>query len=168
MTAPATKILALDFDNVINDNAHILATTKEFPGVQRFSLELGRAMIDPVRCARIQRICDTTGAAILLVTGWRRWTEWENLAGLLKDHGITAKVVGAVGGIKMSGDLRAMAMREWLEEHPEVTRYVIIDDDESRLWGYGRNNPWKDVMVIPKDGIEEEHIPQAIEILNRE
>jgi len=168
MTDPVTKVLMLDFDNVLNDNAHILATAKEFPGIQTYNPDMGRAMLDPVRCARIQRVCDATGAAILLVTGWRKWAKWEDLAVLLEGRGITAKVVGAVGGVKMWDDLRASAAREWLDAHPEVTRYVVIDDDEYRLWGRGKNHPWKDVMVMPKDGIEDEHVTQAIEILNQE
>lgn len=80
MTDPVTKVLMLDFDNVLNDNAHILATAKEFPGIQTYNPDMGRAMLDPVRCARIQRVCDATGAAILLVTGWRKWAKWEDLA----------------------------------------------------------------------------------------
>jgi len=171
MNAPVnriTKLVLLDFDNVINDEAHIKATSKAFPGVRTFSLDIGRAMIDPVRCARIQRICDATGAGIILVTGWRQWTGWENLAGLLRDHGITAPVVGAVGGVKMSGDLRAMASREYLDDHPEITRYVVIDDGTHYWRDYmGDRNPWKPFLVAPKDGIEDEHVAQAIAILNR-
>lgn len=171
MTTPITKIIGLDFDNVINDNAHLAETAKAYPGVRTFSMELGRAMLDPVRCARVQRICDATGAGILFVTGWRRWTGEEGLTELIRGHGITAPVVGVVGGVKFSGDLRASATREWLNEHPEVTRYVILDDDEYNYWrDYpGRKTPpWGPVLVAPKDGLEDEHVERAISILNRE
>lgn len=167
MTDPVTKLLLLDFDNVLNDNAFITAVTARFPGQRSFNMEIGRAMLDPVRCARVQRICDATGASILLITGWRRQTEWGNLAELLRDSGITTTVVGAIAGVRMSGETRATAAREWLNQHPEVTRYVIIDDDTFH-WGFERKNPWKDVMVAPTDGIEDEHVEQAIAILNRE
>lgn len=167
MTDPVTKLVLLDFDNVINDEAYLRAASLAFPGVRTFNMEIGRAMIDPVRVARIQRICDATGAGILLVTGWRRQTEWENLAKLLRDHNLTAPVVGAVGGVKMSGDLRASASREWLDKNSHVTRYVVIDDDIMAWDGFGKKKPWKDVMVAPKDGIEDDHVVQAIAILNR-
>lgn len=172
MTTPVTKLsltklVLLDFDNVLNDEAHIVATSQAFPGVRSFNMDIGRAMIDPVRASRIQRICDATGAGILLVTGWRRLTGWENLAELIKSHGITAPVVGAVGGVKMSGDLRAMASREYLDEHPEITRYVVIDDDLMYWKGYGKHDPWKSVLVAPKDGIEDDHVVQAIATLNQ-
>lgn len=177
MTDPKTtipsKLVLLDFDNVINDEAHLKATSIAFPGVRVFNLDIGRAMIDPVRVARIQRICDATGAGILLVTGWRWWTEWENLAGLLRDHNLTAPVVGAVGGVRMSGETRAMATEEWLKSHPHVTRYVIIDDDthhwetRARYKGEKDHKPWEHVLISPKDGIEDEHVVQAIAILNR-
>lgn len=167
MTDPVTKLVLLDFDNVINDEAYLRAASLAFPGVRTFNMEIGRAMIDPVRVARIQRICDATGAGILLVTGWRRQTEWENLAELLKGHNLTAPVVGAVGGVKMSGDLRASASREWLDKNSHVTRYVVIDDDIMAWDGFGKKKPWKDVMVAPKDGIEDDHVVQAIAILNR-
>ena len=169
-----TKLILLDFDGVLNDEDHLKATSIAFPGVRSFNLEIGRAMIDPVRVARIQRICDATGAGILLVTGWRRWTGWQDLAGLLEGHGLTAPVVGAVGGVRFSGETRASASREWLDEHPEVTRYVIIDDDthhwetRARYRGEKDHKPWEDVLISPKDGIEDDHVAQAIAILNRE
>ena len=157
-----TKIVGLDFDNVINDEAHITATSLAHPGVRTFNLDIGRAMIDPVRAARVQRICDATGAGILLVTGWRRWTGWEELAGLLKDNGITAPVVGAVGGVRFSGDLRASATREWLDKNPHITRYAIIDDGTHYWRDYeGDRSPWKPFLVAPTDGIEDEHVAQA-------
>ena len=168
MTTIPSKLVLLDFDGVLNDNAHIRGTETKFPGVQIFTLELGSAMLDPVRCARIQRICDVTGAGILLVTGWRRLTQWQNLAEILKGHGITAPVVGAVAGVKMSGDLRADASREWLDKNRHVTRYVVIDDDIMAWDGFGKKKPWKDVAVHPTDGIEDDHVDRAIAILNRE
>jgi hypothetical protein len=160
-----TKLVLLDFDGVLNTNAYRNATASMFPGVRTFSSAIGRALIDPERVARIQRICDATGAGVLLVTGWRQWTEWTELAEILKDRGLTATVVGAVGGIKMSGELRASASLEWLSKHREVTRFVVIDDDTHHWYPPKK---WEGSLVTPTDGIEDNHVAEAIAILNQE
>jgi len=86
-----------------------------------------------VRVAHVQRACDAAGASVVIVSGWRKWAPVAEIAAMLKEAGLVAPVLGAVGGVKLSADLRAMATREWLDEHPEVTRWVVIDDT-AWLW----------------------------------
>jgi hypothetical protein len=63
----------------------------------------------------------------------------------------------------MSGDLRADATRDWLRQHKDVTRYAILDDDQQAWFYYPE---FKSYLVQPKDGIEDEHVEEAIHILN--
>jgi hypothetical protein len=158
------KVILLDFDGVLNDDAWIKDTKDKHPGVLRWAPEVGADLLDPVRCARVQRICDTTGASLLLVTGWRQWASPEVLGGLLKSKGLTAPVLGSVGGVKFSGDLRAQASHEWLANHREVTSYAILDDDPF----YWSDKRWKEHKLAIQDGMEDEHVDQAIAILNKE
>jgi hypothetical protein len=158
------KVIFLDFDNVLNDNAWIHATEQKHPGVVTWSLDIGRELLDPVRVARVQRVCDATGASVVIVSGWRRWAKLEDITMLLREKGLTAPVLGAVLS-RFSGDCRADMTRQWLKEHKEVTRYVILDDSQE-LWFYSPQ--WKPFHVMPKDGMEDEHVDQAIAILNKE
>lgn len=136
MTAP---ILALDLDGVCNDDAFVRAALAGHGAIVRWDTDLAARTLDPVRVARVQRICDATGASIVLVTGWRRWASTDDIAACLRAAGLTAPVLDAVGGIKFSGaDLRAQGLREWLDEHHEVTRWCVLDDLVT-AWEASRN-----------------------------
>jgi hypothetical protein len=73
-----------------------------------------------------------------VVSACRGWFDEHALRRLLRGAGLTAPVLGAVGGVKMNGDLRARGLREWLDEHPEVTRWCVVDDCVS-AWESTRN-----------------------------
>jgi len=157
-------VLFLDLDGVVNDDDWQRATDKRYPGVVVWSEEVGQAMIDPKRLARVQAICDATGASIVIVSGWRKWASAEVIAGILQAQGLKAQVIDAVGGVRFSGDLRASATKEWLACHRDVTAYVIVDDNGLQ-W-----ERFRDLcahLVSPRDGIEDEDVVRAIEILSR-
>ena len=156
----STPVIFLDIDGVLNDESWLRAVIARYPGAFRWSIELAQELLDPIRCARVQRICDATGAAIVIVSGWRRHAPAADIARLLANRGLTAPVIGAVGGVRFSGDTRDDATAEWLHNHPEVTRYVVIDDD-ALAWG----SEWIKRWVRPVDGIGDEHVPRAIVIL---
>ncbi len=180
------KIIALDIDGVCNDDAWRVATAARFPGVVVWSPEVGAAMLDPLRVARVQRVCATTDASVVLTTGWRRWASAEDITACLRGAGLTAPVLGAVGGVKMSADLRQTGLREWLCDHPAVGRWCVIDDLVS-AWESTRNverremfrgrmamvctseryvAPWlAGRCVHPVDGITEADADAAIAIL---
>jgi hypothetical protein len=126
--ATAAPIVALDLDGVCNDSAYVRASLAGHEAVVQWDTAVATRTLDPVRVARVQRVCDETGAAIVLVTGWRRWAPAEDIAACLRSAGLVAPVLGAVGGVKMTGDLRASGLRDWLAAHPEVTRWCVIDD----------------------------------------
>lgn len=134
----SATVLFLDIDGVLNSGAWVTAACAGQGAITRWSLDLARRCLDPARCERLQRVCDETGASLVIVSGWRRWATVEEIADALRGAGLTAPVLGAVGGVKMSGDLRAMATREWLAEHPEVTRWCVVDDLVD-AWREGRH-----------------------------
>ncbi len=133
-----SAVVFLDFDGVLNDERHYAAALK---GCRTHAEAIAAALargLDPVRVARVQRICDEAGAGVVVVSGWRRWAGAAALAECLRAAGLTAPVLGVVGGLRFSGDLRADATHEWLRAHPEVTAWVVIDDDV-RAWQSQRN-----------------------------
>jgi HAD domain in Swiss Army Knife RNA repair proteins len=168
------NLVFLDLDGVVNDDEHVNAALVGHAHITRFSLELAQRCTDPVRVARVQRVCDETDARVVIVSAWRRWATVEEITQVLRGVGLTAPVLGAVGGVKMSADLRADAALEWLDEHPEVTGWVVIDDTVSHYGHPSKRGPryhnprFVGRVVHPRDGITDADADEAVRILRGE
>lgn len=187
----AWNSIFLDFDGVLNDRAWLFQRASL--GI-RSDLDSVCTPLDPVRCSRLQSLCDQTQAQIVLATGWRRHVSTDALIQVLRAGGVTARVIGAiglptVGGVGASFDARAESTREWLGEHPEVTNFVVLDDEplmwRVRLskgqksedldsWGlslamdteWGRMPGWLGPRFIcPQNGLEDTHVNSAVRVL---
>jgi hypothetical protein len=160
-----SAVVFLDIDGVLNNEAWYAAVERD-TGIVSWSPAIGRKLLDPERVARLQRLCDATGAAVVIVSGWRRWAEADAIAAVLADAGLRAPVLGAVGGLRMSGDLRAMAAVEWLDRHPEVTRWVVLDDT-ARMWDgmRVRGRRWRSHLIAPQDGLTDDDVERAIKTM---
>ena len=120
----------LDFDGVINRG----------PG----------RPADKASVANLNAITNQTKAGIVVHSSWRWSRSLETLRTILKGWGVKGEVLDACdtppgemwhGQIWIPGDTyaewqgdiassdeRAVAIQRWLNAHPEVTRYVILDD----------------------------------------
>lgn len=160
-------ILCLDIDGVINTDASCRAVD---PGVLLVDpaavFDCAKRSLVPDLARRVQSICDRTGAHILIVSGWRMWLSVGQITEALRSVGITAPVVGAVPR-KMSGDCRALTTAGWLRQHPEVARYVILDDTAQHWTSGGCTADGIDPkrLVHPVDGISEADVERAVAIL---
>lgn len=181
----SATVLFLDIDGVLNDDAWVTAACAGQGAITRWSLDLARRCLDPARCERLQRVCDKTGASLVIVSGWRRWATVEEIADALRGAGLTAPVLGAVGGVKMSGDLRASATREWLRDRPEVTRWCVVDDLVD-AWREGRHTTRREGRTVvelhervvpawlagrcvhPRDGLTDDDAARVAAILRGE
>lgn len=156
----SASILFLDLDGVCNDGAFVGRVLSGSP-VVAWDPDLAARTLDPARVARVQTICDATGARIALVTGWRRWATIPAIIACLRAAGLTAEVLDEdVGGVHMSGDTRGSALLDWLVEHPEVTCWCVLDDT-SRFYDARHEGR----RVHPRDGVEDEHVEAAVAIL---
>lgn len=107
------KILFLDIDGVVNCKT----TAHRHNGV------IG---IDPHMAFKVGQIILQTGTEIVLSSTWRLWPETleevrrhvYDLAGVTPQH---------------SSRIRGKEIEMWLDAHPEVTRYAILDDDADML-----------------------------------
>lgn len=156
----AETVVFLDIDGVLN-NRDWRESVERDRLISVWSPEIARKMIDPSRVARLQRLCDACDAAVVIVAEWRRWSLPDEIAAVLCDAGLRALVLDAVGGLKLSGDLRCEATQWWLREHPETTRYVVLDDTASH-WCCGGI---VDSLVTPEDGLTDEDIKRALAVL---
>ncbi len=108
------KILFLDIDGVVN-----CATT-----MQRHRGAIG---IDPYMAFLVGKIVLDTGCDIVLSSTWRCWPdardEVRRQVGNFID--ITPRMPLLGGSEQME---RGKEIKAWLEQHPDVDRYAILDD----------------------------------------
>src|ERR1019366_5014871 len=107
------KVIFLDIDGVLN--CHKTPNPRKFPYV-----------MDDGLLARFRQLIERTGASVVLSSTWRY-----DPAGIF-----SAKRYG-VPFIDITPDMpdepRCKEILTWIRNHPEVTRYAVIDDEDDEL-----------------------------------
>lgn len=148
------KVIFLDIDGVCNSDATINMTSE------------GWIFVDDIFIKRIKQIVDATDAKIVLSSTWRE--EWEktneayNSASFneLRDKFLEF-------GMTFYDKTRSFTAKRWkeielfIDEHPEIAQFVIIDDFENM-----ENFEDHFVKTIGHLGIQDENVAEAIRILN--
>lgn len=137
------KIVFLDIDGVCNSYEWYIK--KEKPTIDEHFDE----DIDPEVINRINKLCEKTCTKIVISSSWRidsyykQRLEKANLKNIIGHTPIT--IFGMVGHTHHF--TRGEEIQMWLEWHPEVTNYVIIDDDEDfmkeQLSHFIKTDPYK-------------------------
>lgn len=116
-------ILFLDIDGVCNNQK-----TRERQGKTKF---IG---IKPELAERVRRIIKETGCKVVLSSSWRlfpdsmKWAE-ENVCEFFD---VTPDLQrGSIWGMVYRG----FEIKQWVDAHPGVNRYAILDDSHDFLWG---------------------------------
>lgn len=160
------KVIFLDFDGVLNNNevlddAYQLAMHLRASGEPNDYIRVAHdyAMVDRVLVGRVQEICECTGAVVVISSTWRILNTLVELREILATKGLKAEVIG-VTPRKMSG-YRGEEIGIWLNEHPEVEFFVILDDGSDM-------DPHSDRLVQTdcEEGIQDRHVSRAVELLN--
>ena len=148
------KIIFLDIDGVLNCEHYL--RTHVCRGVG----------IDPERMALLAEIVRASGANIVLTTSWR--THWSEDPDKCDEMGKEINETFAAHGLSVYGKTprlyysREKEILAWLEDNPEVTRFVIIDDM------YLQHDEL-DAHIVRTSGFRgglcEENVMEAIEIL---
>lgn len=103
------KVLFLDIDGVVN-----CSSTR-----QRHRGMIG---IDPLLAFRVGKIVLDTECTVVLSSSWRNWPE-----GVDEVRHQVYEIYDVTPNLK-SG-FRGDEVKAWLDKHPEVERYAILDDD---------------------------------------
>lgn len=131
--------------------------------------------LDVNKIKYIKQIVDTTGAKIVVSSSWRMNSIEETIIDIYKNElPLNSKifkwflnnlydVIPWVCDDKYNGTGRGGEIQTWLDKHPEVDNYVIIDDDgdmlDSQLFHFVQTNY--------EDGITELETNWCIKILNK-
>ena len=134
------KILFLDVDGVLNS-----LNTTNFKDLYP---------LDPYMAFLIGRIQLQTGCEVVLSSSWRHHPEGvEN---------VSKRVVQLLDVTPSVGEYRGHEIEAWLQEHPEVTKYAILDDDADMLV-YQAPNFFKTTF---EEGLTDEIAEAVIKHLN--
>ena len=117
------KILFLDVDGVLNNvNSSV---GEMFP-------------VEPYAVLLVDRIVQATGCQVVLSSSWRHMPDWRDV---LKKAAPSIELLDRTPRyssstkykIDESALCRGHNIQDWLDEHPEVERYAIVDDSADML-----------------------------------
>lgn len=162
------KIIFLDNDGVI-------CLSNNWGSRYKKQRELGRKMSMsirelPVECRFdnfdkkaikvLNSIIEETGAEIVVSSDWRNWANLEELGEYYASQGISKKPVGVTKKIQELDtpegfpwhraweleQTRILEIQRYLKDHPEITRWVAVDDLKMGKTGFDYsveyNHPW--------------------------
>ncbi|SHN40290.1 HAD domain-containing protein [Rhizobacter sp. OV335] len=113
------KVLFLDIDGVLNSTRTCVA----FGG---FPMQLDHiAAFDQVAIRLLQRVCDNTGAKVVLSSAWRLHCNFAD-AGRAFGLPIIDRTDNGMGP-------RGSQIQRWLDARDDIEAYAIIDDDSDML-----------------------------------
>lgn len=115
------KVVFLDIDGVLNCHRTCIA----FGGIPHTTADGGVQLLDAVAIGLIGGIVRSAGAVIVLSSTWRKHSDWTQYG---RDLGLPI-----VDRTPSLAGIRGAEIQDWLDRHPGVERYAIIDDDRDML-----------------------------------
>ena len=144
------QILFLDVDGVLNRC-----------GASNQGLETDK-------CDLLADLCRRAGCKIVVSSTWRRYPHLmeDRLLPMFRSRGI--ECVGQTpmlekpspGGHVVVAAARHEEITAWLDAHPDVTRYAILDDDPNADNGSGRF-----VRTNSDEGLQDSHVATLMRLL---
>lgn len=122
------KVIFLDIDGVLNNASHLTKLIELLGKKQYFSIinQMHEIPFDYRSCKLLKELIKETGAEIILSSTWR-----------MNDNGINTIEKYAEIPIKditpVLEAMRGEEIKQYLKNHPEITQYVILDDDTDML-----------------------------------
>lgn len=142
-----TGVLFLDIDGVLNSDCYQYGLAMGTPANDRF---------DPAAVATLNEITRRWTLKLVVSSSWRIMPDIERL---LRAHGVHAEIIG---GTPFRAGPRGNEISEWLADHPEIVRFVILDDDADM--GDLRDHL---VQTDYRRGLLPEHIESVAAVLDR-
>lgn len=160
------KVIFLDFDGVLNS-------------IESFELmhnhnELRRDTPHKMHIDPLNKIIQATDAKLVISSTWRKSCSSSMLGRFLRLCGCEGEAIGKTPVLDTD---RGLEIKVWLEVYnhclkkgnewfafgwkpkESIENFIILDDDSDM-------DPFMDRLVQTKDGLREEHIKPAIELLN--
>lgn len=136
------RVLFLDFDGVLNSyqSAHFWHSRRDQEQWENnMYRDWGGTLKEyiamefcPIAFSNLEELCRRVPDLKIVVSStWRLGETVETLRDILKP----SKLIGdrIIGVTESFSNVRGNEIQKWLDEHPEVTNYVILDDDSDML-----------------------------------
>ena len=128
--------------------------------------------IDRDAVARLNRLVEATGSKIVISSSWRKLFDPPELHRILSEHGLVAEIIGETPDgpndpemLETFGHIdrvfRGHEIDCWLKKHPEVDRFVILDDCSDMEMHMNRL-----VQTDCEEGLLDEHVELAIRVMS--
>lgn len=165
------RVLFLDIDGVLNDNGYISSAQPGDGSLSIVDASYSNAHeIDPERVALVNAIVERTGCEVVLSSAWRLLFGLERVAAWLRERGARFTLLDQTPGAgsvvaqnrvwpRFSRWLprRSDEIQAWLDEHPSVEAWAVIDDDRDADLGDGSFT-----HVRGATGIETAHVEAIV------
>jgi len=119
------KVIFLDIDGVLVTRNSVKYQYQNFP--DDTSIRFGKSAVK-----NLNKLIRRTKAEIVISSTWRLFHSLEDLQNIFKKQGIRGKIISTTSIEKAPVEIdipRGQKITAWLVQHPEVEKYVIIDDD---------------------------------------
>lgn len=166
------RALFFDIDGVANhdvdaevDFSLLLKVHAQMRRLSRNDVHKRLKWLLPEAVGRVNQILDASGAKLVISSTWRLTTTQEELQTLLDVRGLKHPIFSMTPELphRFSEVVpRGKEIGAWLQAHPEVTSFAILDDCE--VPPYGAQHVWVD----PHTALTDENVAKAIEILEKE
>lgn len=153
------KIIFLDIDGVLNYE-NCTARCGMYYGIEDDKVTL------------LKQVVDATGAKIVLSSTWR--LGMNNGGHRLAEHAVYMNEKFSAQGLEIydvteelhrGGDFRGEEINEWLSRHPDVTEWVVLDDEW--FWDFNQYDIRQHLVHTSQYlGLTDEDVKEAIDILN--
>jgi hypothetical protein len=177
------RVIFLDVDGVLNSETFLRklddqhrqlgqaepSNSKHEAPCECYRLEL---LIDRDAVSRLNRLVVETGAKIVVSSSWRKHLDPHELHRVLVEHGLVAEIIGETPDGPNDPEMRAELgysdrifrgheIDAWLRKHPEVDRFVILDDGSDMEMHENRL-----VQTDAEEGLLDDHVEQAIRVMS--
>ncbi len=121
------RILLLDFDGVLNSVSSFVYNNRL--NLLGLSNTPTHESFDPIACSNLQYILEELPDVQVVVSStWRKFKTLSALQEIFKTNNILPeRMIGTTP--ESENGYRGKEIETYLKEHPEVTKFVIIDDD---------------------------------------
>lgn len=169
-------VIFLDIDGVLNSEAFLRKRDEQHRQCSRapdactcYHLE---NQIDQEALARLNRLVAELAAKIVISSSWRKLLDPPELQRVLKGHGLCGEIIGETPDGPNDPELRAMLgytdriergheIDAWLRAHPEVTRFVILDDCSDMAMHKNRL-----VQTDAESGLQDQDVELALRVMS--
>jgi diphthamide synthase subunit DPH2 len=155
------KVIFLDIDGVLVTRNSIKYQYLNFPN--ETSIRFSKKAVK-----NLNKLIRLTEAKIVISSTWRLFHPLEKLQNIFEEQKIKGKIISTTSVEKatIEEDIpRGQKITDWLEQHPEVEQYLIIDDDVQA--DCIQFHPYNCVETSYKRGFApEERFNEALAILN--